>query len=387
MKTGNKTLAVIGASYLQLPLVRKAKAMGLRVICFAWADGAVCAEECDRFYPISIVEKEKILEICRREHVDGVTSIASDVAVPTMAYVADKMGLPGNSVESARKSTDKYAMRRALKEAGVPCPPFVELSSADGCERAALRLRYPLIVKPVDRSGSMGVLEVDDSSGLRAAVATAIDCSLGKMAIVEECVTDMHEISVEGLSWNGKYEILAMTDKVTTGKPHYVELAHHQPARISGELRERVEAAVRGAIKALDVTCGASHAELMITADERVYVTEVGARMGGDFIGSDLVELSTGYDFLKAVVECALGSYADLEVKAHAKYAGVWFYAPQTRWVRDVICHAADDPRIVSSGLQSEEVVELTRSADRAGYIIYKSDIGRYEIPEGDAIG
>ena len=79
-----KTLAIIGASYLQEPLVRKAKEMGLRTICFAWADGAVCQDVCDRFYPISIIEKESILEVCRRERIDGITTIATDVAMPTV---------------------------------------------------------------------------------------------------------------------------------------------------------------------------------------------------------------------------------------------------------------------------------------------------------------
>ena len=367
----SRTLAVIGASYLQLPLVRKAKAMGLRVICFAWADGAVCADECDRFYPISIVEKERILEICRQERVDGVTSIASDVAVPTIAYVAEKMGLAGNSVESARMSTDKYEMRRTLRDAGVPCPSFVEVVSADECEAAVAGLRYPLIVKPVDRSGSMGVMEVDDAHGLRAAVEKAIGCSLGEKAIVEECITGMHEISVEGLSWDGEYRILALTDKVTTGKPHYVELGHHQPAHVDGDLRDRVEGVVRKGIAALGIRCGATHVELMITGEDEVFVTEIGARMGGDFIGSNLVELSTGVDFLKAVIDCALGEFTGLSRKSHADCAGVWFYAPETEWVRDVIRNHLEYPEIVESELQHETAIELTRSADRSGYFIY----------------
>ncbi|MBQ2608211.1 MAG: hypothetical protein II588_03240, partial [Paludibacteraceae bacterium] len=96
-----KTLAIIGASYLQRPLVEKAREMGLRTICFSWADGAVCKDVCDVFYPISITEKEQILDICRREQIDGVCTIASDVAAPTVAYVAEQMGLRGNSYEAA----------------------------------------------------------------------------------------------------------------------------------------------------------------------------------------------------------------------------------------------------------------------------------------------
>ena len=100
-----KTMAVIGASYLQLPLVLKARELGMRVVCFAWEDGAVCREHADRFYPVSILEKEKILAFCRDEKVDAVTTIASDAAVPTVNFLADALHLPGNSVLSGRLST------------------------------------------------------------------------------------------------------------------------------------------------------------------------------------------------------------------------------------------------------------------------------------------
>ncbi len=106
-----KTIAVIGASYLQLPLVQKAKEMGLRVICFAWAEGAVCKEVADKFYPISIVDKEAILQVCQEEKIDGICTIASDVAAPTVAYVAEQMNLTGNTYEAALRAHDKYQSR------------------------------------------------------------------------------------------------------------------------------------------------------------------------------------------------------------------------------------------------------------------------------------
>lgn len=377
-----KTLAIVGASYLQLPLVRRARELGIRTVCFAWTDGAVCRDVADVFYPISIVDRESILEKCREERIDGITSIASDTAVPTIAYVAQKMGLVGNSVECAVKSTNKFLMRQALSAGGGSCPKFCVVSEGDEPTACVVGMRFPLIVKPADRSGSMGVKKVKDDDELRQAVRRAIADSFCKKAVVEECVTDMREISVEGISYDGEYHLLQVTDKVTTGAPYYVELGHHQPARLSPSLWDIIETQVRKGIAALDIRYGASHAELMITPSECVYTTEIGARMGGDFIGSDLVRISTGYDFLKGVIDCALGTFAGEPIGNHAKFAGVWFYAPESRWVREAICHAADDPRIVSSELQTEEVVELTRSADRSGYFIYQSDDGRYEVPE-----
>lgn len=111
----------------------------------------------------------------------------------------------------------------------------------------------------------------------------------------------------------------------------------------------------------------------MIDTTGKVYITEIGSRMGGDFIGSDLVYLSTGYDFLRGVIEIALGTFSGVHT-ALRKHAGVWFYTPNTRGVRDIIEHSADHPFIRRSEIHPEELKPLTRSADRAGYFIYQTD-------------
>ena len=152
-----KTLAVIGASYLQLPLVQKARELGIRTLCFAWSEGAVCREIADQFFPVSILEKEEILAICRREKIDGIATIASDAAVPTVNFVAEKLQLPGNSVLTGKLSTDKIAMRQALRNAGVNCPDFHAFRTLQEGLSAAEKLTLPVILKPCDRSGSMGV--------------------------------------------------------------------------------------------------------------------------------------------------------------------------------------------------------------------------------------
>ena len=172
---GMKSLAIIGASYLQQPVVERAKEMGLRTICFAWPQGAVCKDICDVFYPVSITEKEEILRICREEHIDGICTIASDVAAPTVAYVAEQMGLTGNSYEASLRAHDKHLMREALTAAGVDCPAFSvvkadcpKFTCVKGLEVRGLEIRglenkgmeLPLIVKPSDRSGSLAVTKV-----------------------------------------------------------------------------------------------------------------------------------------------------------------------------------------------------------------------------------
>lgn len=320
-----KSLAIIGASYLQRPLVERAKEMGLRTICFAWPEGAVCKEICDSFYPVSIVEKEEILRICREEHIDGVCTIASDVAAPTVAYVAEQMGLTGNPYTAALKAHDKHLMREALVAARVDCPKYqVEVKG----EQSNLNgLSLPLIVKPTDRSGSLAVTKVTRWEDLDAAITEAERVSIAGEAMVEEFI-EGREISVEMISCRGVHYALQITDKQTTGAPHFVELAHHQPSDLPAAMQERIFAITRKALDALGLTNGASHAEYKITNEGRVVVMEIGGRMGGDFIGSDLVRLSTGYDFVEGVIRVALGEIIHPEPKAIA-HSSVIFDAPE----------------------------------------------------------
>ena len=189
-----KKIAIIGASYLQLPLVKKVKEMGLFSICFAWADGAICKEVADEFYPISIVEKEQILAICCEKKIDGVCTIASDVAAPTVAYVAENMRLVGNSYKVALRAYNKYLMRKAFSDAGIPCPAYQKIMSFEEVDKEALS--YPVIVKPTDRSGSLGITKVDRQEDLLIAIETALDCSFNREAVIEEFIEGREIVKV-----------------------------------------------------------------------------------------------------------------------------------------------------------------------------------------------
>ncbi len=363
-----KKLAIIGASYLQAPLVRKAKEMGLYTLCFAWRDGAVCAEIADEFYDISIVEKDQIIAVCQKVGIDGICTIASDVAAPTVAYVAEKMGLVSNSYESAVRANNKYLMRNCLKSAGVPCPDYQMVRSYDEVEKS--NLAFPLIVKPSDRSGSLGVTKVADADSLENALNTALDCSFGKQAMVEQYI-EGREISVEFISYRGSHYPLQITDKVTTGAPHFVELEHHQPANLTEKQFSQIYSITENALNALGLTNGASHSEYKITDDGKIYVMEIAGRMGGDFIGSDLVRLSTGYDFVKGVIEVALGDF-ETPVKSEHNHSGVYFLCAETRNLAPVVSGWKTYPEIVEGSLNDQPLVAVKCSADRSGYVIYK---------------
>ena len=365
-----KTLAVIGASYLQRPLVEKAKAMGLRVICFAWADGAVCADIADMFYPISIVEKDEILQVCRAERISGVCTIASDVAAPTVAYVAQRMHLNGNNYQAAIKANNKYLMRLAFADAMIKSPRFTRITDSD--ETDFSNWRFPLIVKPCDRSGSLGVSIAKDSQELQIGIDKALSLSFKHEAIVEEYI-EGREISVEFISFRGVHYPLAITDKVTTEAPHFVELEHHEPADLMPEQYAIINDTTKRALDSLGVTEGASHTEYRISADGDIYIIELGARMGGDFIGSDLIWLSTGYDFVKGVIEVALSEFQE-PVFGKQACSGVYFLSKETERLLPLFDHPECVSGVIRAELFNRDLKYVQCSAERSGYLIYQSD-------------
>lgn len=305
----SKNLAIIGASYLQLPLIEKAKEMGYTTHVFAWAANDVGETAADHFYPISIVEKEQIAEKCRAIGIDGICSIASDLAAVTVNYVAEALGLPGNTVECTLKSTNKHLMRKAFEQGGDPSLRSILVD--EQTDLSQMDLSYPIIVKPTDRSGSRGIYKLDTPDGLEEAVRSSIEVSFEKKALVEE-FAEGDEYSVEGISFNGQHHILTITQKFTTGAPHFIETGHREPAPVSAEIYERARQIVMHALDSLGIRNSASHSELKISDKGDIRLIEIGGRMGGDCIGSDLVRYSTGIDYVRAVIQVACGIEPDL---------------------------------------------------------------------------
>lgn len=318
-----KKIAIIGASELQNPLILKAKELGYETHVFAWQDGSIGETTADYFYPISIVEKEQILEKCKEIGIDCITTIASDLATVAVNYVANEMGLPGNTMRCNKISTNKYEMRKALLANGVPTIKFAEVTSSYDIENTK-KMTYPLIVKPTDRSGSRAITKIYKEEELKEAIDKAIENSFEKKAIVEEYI-DGNEYSAEGITFNGKHKFLTITKKYTTGAPHFIETGHVEPAGLSKEMEEKVYEELEKALNALEITNSASHSEFKITSKGEVRIIEIGARMGGDCIGSDLVQISTGYDFVKMVIDVAMGVEPDFTVVTDPKVAGIKF--------------------------------------------------------------
>ena len=366
-----RRIAVLGANAPSIPFYRQAKDLGYYIIGIAWAEGAVCKKYCDKFYPISFKDKDEVLRVCREEKIDGITSFSLESALPTVVYVAQSMGLVSNTEECLRLTETKYAQRCAFEQNGIPVPRYYRVENAHDLQ--VLDLDYPIIVKPLDSGGSQGIMKLNDSSGLAEAFKNAIEHSRSNRAIIEEYV-DGREFSVEYLSCKGKHYFVQITDKITSGEPHFIEMAHHQPADISDTVASSIKALVEKALTALKIENSPSHTEVKQNSKGDLYIIEIGARMGGDYITSDLVRLSTGYDMVQGAIELATGNFLPPVVLDPQRFSGVYFYSSLAPDVAGIIRKRADYPAIVEAEIIEGPLPPAKSNADRNGFIIYQSN-------------
>lgn len=375
-----RKLVVIGANDFQNQLILKAKNKGYETHVFAWECGDVGEKSADYFYPISIIEKEHILEECKRIHPDGIVSIASDLANITVNYVAQHLGLTCNGIHCTELSTNKHRMRETFDAYQLPSPKSVQVCSAQQAQ--ALQVQFPVIVKPVDRSGSRGIFKVEDAADMEQAVNAALAESFEKKVLVEEFAQG-DEFSVEYISYHGTHHFLALTRKYTTGAPNFIETAHIEPAPVSGEILAMIQSVVPQALDALEIKNGASHSEVKIDRNGVLKIIEIGSRMGGDCIGSDLVYLSTGYDCVEMVIDIACGEPLRMERKRKPAYAMVRFVFDRhdlenLEWVKQ---HHPDVLYRVSQ-LEEPDSREIHDSSARYGYYLCVAEDSQeiYEI-------
>ena len=367
-------IAVIGANEPLIPFYRQAKALGYEIIGIAIEKGAVCKKYCDRFYPVSFADKDAVVEVCRKEKVDGIISFSLESALPTVVYVAQKLGLVSNSEECIKLTQSKFAQRQALEKAGIPVPKYFLIENED--DLAKVQCHYPVIVKPVDSGGSQGICKVEKQEDLAEAYNYAVSYSRSSKAIIEEFI-DGREFSVEFISHQGKHYFLQITDKVTSGAPRFVEMQHHQPADIPASVWNRIKTMVEDALTALEIENSASHTEIKWNSNDELFIIETGARMGGDYISSDLVRLSTGYDFVEGAIKLAVNKF-EKPVFPKSMHSGVYFYSKLAPEVGDIIKHHEKWTEIVEWEYSDEPLMEVKSNADRRGYFLYQKETGQF---------
>lgn len=372
----NKKLMILGASILQLPAIEKAKEMGLDVLVVDMNPDAVgfnvpgIEKEI-----ISTIDIKAVISAAKRHRIDGIMTLATDMPMRTVAAVAKEMNLIGIDEETALKATNKAEMRKALQLNNVPIPKFYVVSNKDEYKEVVKQFNIPFIVKPADSSGSRGIFEVKDIHNDDLIIEAYDYCHpFSKVGdVVVEEYMEGPEVSVETLTVNGECHVIQITDKLTTGAPHYVEMGHSQPTMLSNEIAEQISKVAKAANKAIGIKNGPSHTEIIVTK-EGPKIVELGARLGGDNITTHLVPLSTGVNMVECCIKIALGEIPHIKKKWNKGSAIRYF--EQHAGVIDSI-EGVDKAEEIDGVQQisivhgvGEEVTEINSSGERMGFVI-----------------
>lgn len=373
------TVVMLGGSRLQLPAIEAAQRLGFRVVCADYDPDAPGTRIADAFSLTSTLDVDAVERLARREEADFVITSTSDAPVRVAAVVSERLGLPtGISSENAVCATQKDAMRTRLAEHGVPMPDFRVCDTVEDFASALEHFGYDCIAKPADSAASRGVKLItpdDRSTSVEELFELFRGFSRKGTVMVEQRVTG-REVSVEGMTVNGETAILTITDKLTTEPPYFVELGHSEPSRLPAEAQEAIREVAKRTVEAIGIVTGPSHTEIMLT-EEGPKVIEMAARLGGDFITSKLVPLSTGVDFVEGTVAAALGLPFDFTPRFHRGSAIRFITADRAGTLQ-----AIDVPESVRQAEGVEEVeiylspgdsIETPHSSnDRIGHVVCK---------------
>lgn len=371
-----KRLLVLAAGILQVPVIKKAKEKGYYVIAVDGDSNAIGLQYADKAICANITDEEIMLEIAREQHVDGVIHPCSEVSMNVMGRINDELGLAGITKEQAIRATNKHLMREAFEKGNAPSPKSILTDSAeDAWEHLQNDFTTDGILKPSRNSGSRGIAKVVrdmNKADFINAYNIALNESRDKSVLIEQFI-EGPEFSIEIIVWNGKVNVLTVTDKKTTGAPHFVELGHNQPSCYSKEDVETLKAAAVAGAKALGVNNCACHAEAKLM-NGKAYLMEIGARLGGDFISTELTHLSTGIDMVAAAINVALGIEPDLSVKEEPKGACIRYFCPKPgRLISVSNTEVLDDPHVYKKEIYVHEgdiIPEVTSSLSRSGHVI-----------------
>ena len=364
-----KKILVVGAGIVQVPIIKKCKELGLRVIATDVDKNAPGMYFADIALSVDTYDKQATLKVAKQKNIDGIIT-TSDYPVRTVAYVCKNLGLKGISERAAEICTNKYLLRESLSKNNIPCPKYWKINNNNEVHAIKSEFSYPLIVKPVDSSASRGVTKVNDYIELKDAIKEALTYSKNGNAIIEQFLEGA-EYSVESLTQNGKTEIIAITEKTTRGmnNSYFVEDRHVIPANISIKEKQKIESLVLKAIKVIGIDNCGTHTEIKLTRKGPIII-EIGARLGGDYITSDLVPLSTGVNMLENVINISIGCKINIE-KTKSNYSGIQFInSGNYNFIKKYLEKIKSKTGYVRSELKEYKNNDLKNSLDRLGYYI-----------------
>ena len=305
-----KKILLLGGSAQQIVAIKTAKRLGYYTVLCDFLTDNPGQYEADKFYLVSTTDKAAVLEVAQKEHIDGVLAYASDPAAPTAAYIAEKLGLQGNPCQSVEILCNKDQFRKFLLENGFSAPKANGYASVEDALNDKANYEYPIIIKPVDSSGSKGATVLhSEEEGLTDALEFAFSFSRCHRVIVEHFIEKKHPYLIGGDVFieDGKIVLWGLLNchRDNSVNP-LVPVGKSYPLQLEIEDVQRVKETLASMVEKLGIRNGSMNVELVVDKSNRVWPIDVGPRSGGNMI-PDLLGDMFGVDIAEMSVEAAMG--------------------------------------------------------------------------------
>lgn len=324
-----KKLLMLGGSLYQTYAIKEAKKLGYYVISCDYLPSNPGHRYSDEYHNVSTTDKEAVLQLAKSLNVDGVVAYASDPAAPTAAYVCEQLGLPTSPYNSVEILSNKDLFRDFLQKNGFNCPKAMGFTSYEEALAHIDEFRLPVMVKPVDSSGSKGINKMTDKSQLKNFVEDALSYSRSKRFLIEEFIVKKgHQISGDAFSVDGKLVFHCLGNEFYDPNcdKDFAPLGECWPFQMNHRYIEELEEQLQRLMTQLNMKSNAYNVEAIVGEDDKVYLLELGARSGGSLI-PQVTEYSTGINMVTWVIQAAAGDPIDLSVlsgKKEMPIKGYW---------------------------------------------------------------
>lgn len=323
-----KKLLLLGGSAQQIGAIETAKRLGYYTVLCDYLTDNPGQYHADKFYLVSTTDKEAVLGVAKKEKIDGILAYASDPAAPTSAYVAEKLGLPGNPYDSVEILCNKDRFRKFLAENSFCTPKAKGYNDTRSAQMDIEKgfFKMPVIVKPVDSSGSKGVGKIENAGEAAEKLEYAMSFSRGKRIIVEEFVEKYgYQIAGDGLSVDGKlvFRYFANDHFDQKCENPFVPVSASFPYNMPDDVQNKIHSEIQRLISLLGMNTCTYNFDMRIDKDFNVYLMEVAPRDGGNYI-PDVIKYATGVDLVEYSVKAAMGE--EIDCRSFGKPSGFWSY-------------------------------------------------------------
>jgi biotin carboxylase len=368
-----KTLLFIGAGAYQVKGILKAKELGFRIIAVDEDPCAIGFDYVDNFLNINIFEHAEIIEFAKNENVFAALSVSSDICLETVAVVNEALGFSSMTLDQIRMISNKGLMRKKLYEFGLKDVNFFTLKKISEISKALKVINFPLVVKPVDSSGSRGVSYVKNHQELISKCKAAFDCSRTNEILLEEYM-DGDEVAIDGFVIDGELVVLSISDKIRTSPPYLLDTEVIFPSLVPNNIKQEIEEILTKVIKILEINNCPIHIEMMITK-EGVKIVEIAVRGAGFKVYTDIVPYISGVDTLLVQIKLLLGEDVVLNKSFAKKAVCLKFLDSEAGILKDV--SGIEEAKKIE-GVEEikiypkigDKVNKLTCGADRLGHIV-----------------